>query len=361
VKVLNNFIIIILLFLNVSCGQVSYITEQSIGQLKIQWKGMSPEEAKKSGKMTASQEQKLKLVLKAKDFFYKYMSIEMGSIYSEVVFLDQEAVTYLVVASPYDKVEALKVSVPFLGSFPYLGFFKYNSAKDYASKLDKQSYFTHLRPVYAYSTLGHFEDKILSSFFYLSDLDLVETIYHELFHTIFFVKNEVDFNENLATYFAKKMMLVSPFLSAKDVEDKLLRDEKQDAVTQRFVELAKEYAALVLVQKPKNKIEAQKNLDQFILDVLNPEIYKICGMKSLSGKDCPFFARKWNHAALAAILTYEQDQFFWDQWWRSLHDRGQPANPKVLYQFLSKNLANYQDSDENVKSFEEYLKKKILK
>ena len=61
--------------------------------------------------------------------------------------------------------------------------------------------------MHAYSTLGYFNDHILSSFFYYNEHQLAEMIFHELFHTIFFVKNEVDLNENLAQYFAQQLTM----------------------------------------------------------------------------------------------------------------------------------------------------------
>ena len=70
------------------------------------------------------------------------------------------------------------------------------------------SYVTYQRPVYAFSTLGYFEDRILSSFFYFDDFNLSELVFHELFHTIFFMKNNVDLNENLANYFGKELALI---------------------------------------------------------------------------------------------------------------------------------------------------------
>ena len=58
-----------------------------------------------------------------------------------------------------------------------------------------------------YSTLGYFDDPILSSFFNYNKFDLTVLIFHELFHTIYFYKNKVQLNENLANFFGREMAI----------------------------------------------------------------------------------------------------------------------------------------------------------
>jgi len=79
--------------------------------------------------------------------------------------LENSAVTYLVVASPFNEIKAVETCFPVMGCFPYLGFFNLNSAKNFAKEKENENYVTWIRPVYAYSTLGYFTDTILSSFF----------------------------------------------------------------------------------------------------------------------------------------------------------------------------------------------------
>jgi len=144
-------------------------------------------------------------------------------------------------ASPFYEVKPKMFSFPLMGSFPYIGFFDQKSALKYATKLGKEDYYTYVRPVYAYSTLGYFEDKILSSFFFLDDITLVETIYHELFHTLFFAKDEVDFNENLASFFAQKMLERTEFLDNEKIVEHFRRQETHRLVVKKVVELVQDY------------------------------------------------------------------------------------------------------------------------
>ena len=74
----------------------------------------------------------------------------------------------------------------------------------FKKKQEEKDFVTYRRPVTAYSSLGNFDDPILSTFFLFSEKGLIELVFHELYHTLFFVKNQVDLNENLATYFSQK-------------------------------------------------------------------------------------------------------------------------------------------------------------
>src|SRR5690606_28211743 len=79
---------------------------------------------------------------------------------------------------------------------------------------------------------------ILSSFFYYDDLDLAELIFHELFHTIFFIKDDVDLNENLANYFGKELVRLY-FKDDPRLKSYELSADQGNLVANKIVELIK--------------------------------------------------------------------------------------------------------------------------
>ena len=81
----------------------------------------------------------------------------------------------------------------------YKGIFNSYWSRVEASKFDPQNTIL-MYEVTAYSTLGWFNDPILSSMMSYSDYDLVNTIIHETVHATIFIKNQADFNERLATF-----------------------------------------------------------------------------------------------------------------------------------------------------------------
>ncbi len=93
---------------------------------------------------------------------------------------------------------------PILGSFGYKGFFDLEMAKREEAKLKAQNYDTNIRSVGAWSTLGWFRDPILSNMLDRSTGDLAELIFHELTHSTIFVKDSLEFNENLASFIGQQ-------------------------------------------------------------------------------------------------------------------------------------------------------------
>jgi predicted aminopeptidase len=223
--------------------------------------------------------------------------------------LKSKAVTYLVIASPYNEIKAEKNCFPLMGCFPYLGFFNNDSAKEFAKSKEDEGLITWVRPVYAYSTLGYFTDNILSSFFHYNDYELAELIFHELFHTIFFVKNEVDLNENLANFFSKEMVVdYFKFTGQEDYLKIHLKEEHEDReLSLKVVELVAELDILYKSKILNNKTEAEKVLNDFLENRFRIEILKKCQSLNIETKNCHPLDKKWNNARFAAFLTYEKN------------------------------------------------------
>src|SRR5690606_3806447 len=120
--------------------------------------------------------------------------------YSEVAWLDRRYVSWTVSASDPWRLQPYEWSFPIVGRVPYLGFFKEEEAREKEQELIQKGLDTYLRGVSAYSTLGWFEDPLLSSMLNYEDHVLAETLIHELVHTTIWIKNSTDFNERLASY-----------------------------------------------------------------------------------------------------------------------------------------------------------------
>lgn len=111
-----------------------------------------------------------------------------------------EPLSYLLLASKRDKFENYTWWYPIIGVVPYKGFFTKASALEAAKELEDLGYETHISEVDAFSTLGWFDDPILTVALKRSDADLVNLIIHENVHSNFWVPNEVEKNESLANF-----------------------------------------------------------------------------------------------------------------------------------------------------------------
>ena len=68
-------------------------------------------------------------------------------------------------------------------------------------ELKEEGLDTNIRTAGGWSTLGWFEDPILSNMLNDSEAGFAELLIHELTHGTLFVKDSVRFNENLATFY----------------------------------------------------------------------------------------------------------------------------------------------------------------
>lgn len=293
----------LLVFLLNSCAKVGYLWDQGWGQMGLLYDGRDNEKVLKDPKTPPEVRRKIELIEKYKKHFYEYWGMKPTGIYSETTLLKGDAVTYLVIASPFNEIKPKEHCFPFMGCFPYLGFFSQEKANDFAKGLQQEQWETYVRPVYAYSTLGYFEDKILSSFFHYDDYDLSELIFHELFHTLFFIKDEVDLNEALASYFGRKMALDYFKYGSEEIEAKEAKERRQGLITRHFVTLIRELNEKLKESRPNQLEEAQKLREKFLNETLRPQMKAYCA--KVGSKTCFPVARDWNNASLAAFMTYE--------------------------------------------------------
>lgn len=336
------------------CTNLGYLTEQGLGFAKLQWfNSRANENVLDDPDISEETKRKIILVGEYKKFFYHYFSEKETDIYTRTTVLANEAVSYLVIASPHTKIEAHEFDFPFVGSFPYIGFYEKDSAKRFARRLRKEeNVVTYIRPVYAYSTLGYFEDRILSSFFDYDDVELAELIFHELFHTIFFIKDEVDLNENLANFYGKEL-LKEYFKDQRQLSDYLANEEKKEVLKKRVVEL------ISILQGEFSKLgafltdeKADELTGRFVNEVFKPDLRALCLKLELPQKECRF-KHKWNQASFAAFLTYEEEQDFLS----SVRDRLK-LDLNGLLKWLREEHKKFKDQDK-FESFTDYLKKRV--
>lgn len=345
--------ILMLLFLSSSCAMLGYISEQGVEQVKLQWNGRDNEELLNDPAVSEEMKRKIMLIGEYKKFFYHYFGEKKSSIYSKTTILSNKAVTYLLIASTRTKIEAKEFEFPIMGSFPYLGFFKKESAEAYARQLmEEENLVTYIRPVYAYSTLGYFEDRILSSFFEYNDIELAELVFHELFHTIFFIKNEVELNENLATLYGKAL-LHEYFKGRPELKSHLETEEKKRLLNKRVVEL------IGILQTEFGKLGgfitpdvADTLTQRFVSEVFRPDLIEYCQKIKLDESECDI-KENWNQATFAAFLTYEEEQDFLEK----LRDQNN-FDLKQYLSWLRMEYKNY-DKQEAIASFTDYLKIKV--
>lgn len=327
----------------ISCAKISYVLDQGVGQLRIINKAKLNAEVLADAKISAADKEKIKKIALYKNFFYDYYQQKTSAIYDKTYFLKDRAVSYLVISSKKDEIKAGEECFPIMGCFPYLGYYKQADAKSYAKSLEEEKGMsTFIRPVYAYSTLGYFTDPILSSFFVYSEYELAELIFHELFHTIFFIKGEVELNENLANYFGRQLSIEYFKLNPTEVE----KWEKEDQMDHDLNSFILKKISVLNGYYSKSGGGEEKHLQRFLEVEFYPELKSLCESQKRS---CVSLLSPWNNARFAAYLTYEKQS----EEIKGLHQKSL-LSLKDFYAYIEKKYQDFK-SQSKIKKFSQFL------
>ncbi|MEW6688696.1 MAG: aminopeptidase, partial [Pseudomonadota bacterium] len=87
---------------------------------------------------------------------------------------------------------------PVAGCVAYRGFFAREDAERHAARLRAEGHDVHVYGVAAYSTLGRFDDPLLSTFIGYAEADLARLVFHELAHQVAYARDDSTFNESFA-------------------------------------------------------------------------------------------------------------------------------------------------------------------
>jgi predicted aminopeptidase len=191
------------------CATLGYYAHVSAGQLRLMSEREPVEDVLASLEGRTDEEavrlaERLELSRQVLAFAEQTLGLESGGRYESFVELDREAVVWNLFAAPELSLTPFTWCYPFVGCAPYRGYFNRNRAEQDRARLAGDGYETYVGGVLAYSTLGWFDDPILSTFLDLSEGDFVELLLHELAHSRVWVKGDAGFNESFASFVGRQ-------------------------------------------------------------------------------------------------------------------------------------------------------------
>ena len=179
---------------------LSYGWMQASGQVKILMNVEDVTDVMKDPTFPDSLKARIALIEEIKQFGVDSLGLSPSKNYTTFYNQHGKPLIWLITASERYKIEPYKWKFPIIGSFPYKGFFDSTRAVREEQELIKQGLDTDIGDVSAWSTLGYLKDPILSSMLKRKTGSLANLILHELTHGTLFVKNDLELNENLASF-----------------------------------------------------------------------------------------------------------------------------------------------------------------
>ena len=238
-KIILSLLFVFLVIAVFNRDLIIYGLGQARGQIRIIRNSQPIEKILADGSFSDSLKQKIRMINEIRKFAIDSIGLKNSKNYMS--FYDQKGITALWNLSACDPYSFTPKtwSFPFLGSFPYKGFFNLEKAKKEMNDLKKENYDTRIRAVGGWSTLGWFADPILSNMLERSEGSLADLITHELTHSTLFIKDNIEFNENLASFIGERGAL--KFLESKygkrsyELENYIMQDEDGVRYTQHML------------------------------------------------------------------------------------------------------------------------------
>ncbi|MHC8392067.1 aminopeptidase [Pseudomonas sp. LB3P93] len=190
----------VLLLLLSGCAGVSYYSQLASGQLQL----LRAREPVAEVLADPSRDPMLRAHLtqsqKARTFASQQLHLPDNQSYRLYADIGRPFVVWNVFATPEFSLKPQNHCFPIAGCVAYRGYYSQSAARGEAALQRLQGMDVSIGGVEAYSTLGWFNDPIISSMMGWGDERLATLIFHELAHQRVYVKDDTEFNESFATF-----------------------------------------------------------------------------------------------------------------------------------------------------------------
>lgn len=182
------------------CSSVNYYSQLASGQ----WQLLRAREPVAQVIADPSRPQALRDHLvqsqKARTFASEHLHLPDNQSYRLYADIGRPYVVWNVFATQEFSLSPETHCFPIAGCVAYRGYYNQGAARGEAALLKQRGLDVSIGGVEAYSTLGWFNDPIMSSMMNWGDERLATLIFHELAHQRFYVKDDTEFNESYANF-----------------------------------------------------------------------------------------------------------------------------------------------------------------
>jgi len=309
-----------------------YLLKQGTYLLSYNSRSRPIEKVLADGSVGGDAEAMLRTVQEIRRYAVEEIGLEQNRNYTRYLELDKDYIVDVVTACAADSFTPHEWRFPFFGSFPYKGYYERADAEREASRLEKRGLDVWIRRVDGFSTLGLLSDPIYSFMTDYSLYALADLIIHEQTHATIFIKNEIQFNEELATFVGREGAL--SFLrdlygagSAAQSQALAALDD-WNVFRDRIIDLHDQLDRIYGVETERETILAEKlrTVEEFNRRLLSeaPQLFKTERFRGFGGIPA-------NNAYIMSFVRYNQDlELFYNLYQAKGNDL--PSTVEVLKQ-----------------------------
>jgi predicted aminopeptidase len=178
-------------------------------------------------------------VMDIRRFAMEELGLRESKNYTRYVELDRAYLAAVVSAADKTSFTRHEWWFPVVGKVPYKGFFNPRDARKERAKLEKQDLDVWVRGVDAFSTLGWFRDPLYSYMKEYPVHGLADLIIHELLHATVYLKNQSQFNEELAEFVGgegARLYMEDRFGAGSEDYQRMMESKADGAVYVAFIQ-----------------------------------------------------------------------------------------------------------------------------
>ena len=286
-----------------SCSSLNYYAQAAQGQLNLLSDARPIEDWLSDHGTAPKLRLRLETARQIRTFAVQELGLPDNQSYRNYASLARPFVLWNVVAAPELSLSPIQWCFPVAGCVSYRGYYGKENAQAYAAQLRAEGNDVQVGGVPAYSTLGWFNDPLISTFIYYPDAELARLLFHELSHQVVYVQDDSQFNESFAS--AVEEAGVERWLSG--FGNQTMRDNyvKFSARKQEFLKLLMDCRQeLETIYASKARIPAKRAAKARQFQKLKDDYAVLkAGWGGFAGYD-RFFAEPLSNAHLASIATY---------------------------------------------------------
>jgi predicted aminopeptidase len=180
------------------CAQMGYYLQAAQGQYQLLAQARPIDDWLADPATGDALRTKLAQVRAIRSFAAEELGLPNNNSYKNYADLKRPYVVWNVVAAPRLSLEPTQWCFPVAGCVNYRGYYHKEDAQAFARELRAEGLDVQVAGVPAYSTLGWFDDPVLSTFIKYPEGELARLVFHELAHQVVYAKGDSQFNESFA-------------------------------------------------------------------------------------------------------------------------------------------------------------------